>query len=339
MNIYDWNEHKFIIKDENGNRIMNEINEVYVNEANSDLELIDLVEREQENSFSNIVEYYNSKSEVQLYKKTILYLIKDGEYNMLQDLLEKIKEDECYSYLYIYAIKKIIQCGDNPNILKGNIEKTEENQVIVTTLSISMISDELIKYFEYFEDYFVFTQNYVFTIDVRTYILMNYLNQYVEKWRDFLFIYSKIDDKESTFRIINDYVIMLSQSLDRDSYSIEMEKEIITQTKAYLHEDDYENVFKNLSSIHNSYYFILFVEELIKYNKEETFKRVWEIYRKKLKNTYKDRKYMNIVMELKSFESQNIELYNYLKENIENTFQKRDKLISILEFVDTLDFN
>ena len=167
---------------------------------------------------------------------------------------------------------------------------------------------------------------------------MNYMTKFIAKWREFLYKYSKVDDKESTFRLINDYVIMLSQSLDNDNYSIEMEKEIISETKKYLNEEDYKNVFKNLSSIHDSYYFILFVEELIKQDKDKTFEKVWEIYRKKLKSTYKDKKYMNIVMEIKSFEVRNDDLYQYLKKNIEKTFKKRTKLLEILKFVDTLDF-
>ncbi|MBS5776737.1 MAG: phage tail protein, partial [Finegoldia magna] len=115
-------------------------------------------------------------------------------------------------------------------------------------------------------------------------------------------------------------------------------KEIISETKKYLNEEDYTNVFKNLSSIHDSYYFILFVEELIKQDRDKTFEKVWEIYRKRLKSTYKDKKYMNIVMEIKSFEARNDDLYQYLKKNIEKTFKKRTKLLEILQFVDTLDF-
>ena len=47
---------------------------------------------------------------------------------------------------------------------------------------------------------------------------------------------------------------------------------------------------------------------------------------------------MNIVMEIKSFEVGNDDLYQYLKKNIEKTFKKRTKLLEILKFVDTLDF-
>ena len=338
LSIYDWNKKKFAFKNENSEQELLKINDIYINDRNSDIELIDLVEREQENSFSSVVNYYSDMSEVQLHKKTILYLIKDKDFDMLQDLFDKIEDDQSYSYLYVYAIKKLIQYGNSPSLLKGKIQLTEENQEIVTTLSISMISDVLLKYFDYFKKFFIFTPNYVFTIDVRTYILMNYMTKFIAKWREFLYKYSKVDDKESTFKLINDYVIMLSQSLDNDNYSIEMEKEIISETKKYLNEEDYTNVFKNLSSIHDSYYFILFVEELIKHDKDKTFEKVWEIYRKKLKSTYKDKKYMNIVMEIKSFEVRNDDLYQYLKKNIEKTFKKRTKLLEILKFVDTLDF-
>ena len=55
------------------------------------------------------------------------------------------------------------------------------------------------------------------------------MTKFIAKWREFLYKYSKVDDKESTFKLINDYVIMLSQSLDNDNYSIEMEKEIILE--------------------------------------------------------------------------------------------------------------
>lgn len=338
LSIYDWKNKKFTFKNENSEQELTIINDRYINDVNCDIELIDLVEREQENSFSQIVGYYSDMSEVQLHKKTILYLIKDGNYNMLQDLFDKIEEEQSYSYLFAYAIKKLIQYGNSPSLLKGKIELTEENQEIVTTLSISMISDALLEYFEYFKNFFIFTANYVFTIDVRTYILMNYLTDFASKWREFLYKYSKVDEKESTFKLINDYVIMISQNLDNDNYSVQMEKEIISQTKKYLNDKDYKNVFKNLSSIHDSYYFLLFVEELIEYDKDETFEKVWEIYRKKLKNTYKDKKYMNIILEIKSFEAKNEDLYKHLKKNIEQTFKKRTKLLEILKFVDTLNF-
>lgn len=338
LSIYDWKNKKFTFKTENSEQELTKINDRYINDVNRDIELIDLVEREQENSFSQVVSYYSDMSEVQLHKKTILYLIKDENYNMLQDLFDKIEDEQSYSYLFAYSIKKLIQYGKSPSLLKGKIELTGENQEIVTTLSISMISDALLEYFEYFKNFFIFTANYVFTIDVRTYILMNYLTDFASKWREFLYKYSRVDEKESTFKLINDYVIMISQNLDNDNYSVQMEKEIISQTKKYLNDRDYKNVFNNLSSIHDSYYFILFVEELIEYDKDETFEKVWEIYRKKLKNTYKDKKYMNIIMEIKSFEVKNEDLYKHLKKNIEKTFKKRTKLLEILQFVDTLDF-
>lgn len=151
LSIYDWNKKKFAFKNENSERELLKINDIYINDRNSDIELIDLVEREQENSFSSVVNYYSDMSEVQLHKKTILYLIKDKDFDMLQDLFDKIEDDQSYSYLFVYAIKKLIQYGNSPSLLKGNIELTEENQEIVTTLSISMISDALLKYFEYFK--------------------------------------------------------------------------------------------------------------------------------------------------------------------------------------------
>jgi len=67
-------------------------------------------------------------------------------------------------------------------------------------------------------------------------------------------------------------------------------------------------------------------------------KKFGKFIRKKLKSTYKDKKYMNIVMEIKSFEARNDDLYQYLKKNIEKTFKKRTKLLEILKFVDKLDF-
>ena len=73
LSIYDWNKKKFVFKNENSEQELLKINDIYINDRNSDIELIDLVEREQENSFSSVVNYYSDMSEVQLHKKTILY--------------------------------------------------------------------------------------------------------------------------------------------------------------------------------------------------------------------------------------------------------------------------
>lgn len=57
-----------------------------------------------------------------------------------------------------------------------------------------------------------------------------------------------------------------------------MEKEVVPETKEYLNKKDYTNAFKDLSSIHDSYYFILFIKELIKQDKDRTLEGVWETY-------------------------------------------------------------
>lgn len=129
---------------------------------------------------------------------------------MLQDLFDKIEDDKSYSHLFVYIVKKFIQYGNSPSLLKREIQLTEESQEVVATLSINMISDALLKYFSYFEKFFIFTPNYAFTIGVGTYILMSYMAKFIAKWGEFLYKYSKANDREPIFKLIGDYIIVLS---------------------------------------------------------------------------------------------------------------------------------